>query len=150
MAGCQMIPFPKDENNDMPANILNLAAYNITGIQENEHDYHIDAETKQPPTTVLTVIPPPWWASGAGNTCSATCRCTDAEWASTSISAACSAGPAPRPSPSRCRTWMIHRCQCLSIVKALMAEGTKPAILMVYFIDLRMKKTFLEYCYNKI
>ena len=50
MAGCQMIPFPKDENNDMPANSLNLAAYNITGIQENEHDYHIDAETKQPPT----------------------------------------------------------------------------------------------------
>lgn len=49
MAGCQMIPFPKTENNDMPANILNLAAYNITGIQENEHDYHIDAETKQPP-----------------------------------------------------------------------------------------------------
>ena len=50
MAGCQMIPFPKTENNDMPANILNLDAYNITGIQENEHDYHIDAETKQPPT----------------------------------------------------------------------------------------------------
>ena len=50
MAGCQMISFPKTENNDMPANILNLAAYNITGIQENEHDYHIDAETKQPPT----------------------------------------------------------------------------------------------------
>lgn len=50
MAGCQMIPFPQTENNDMPANILNLAAYNITGIQENEHDYHIDAETKQPPT----------------------------------------------------------------------------------------------------
>lgn len=27
MAGCQMIPFPKTENNDMPANILNLDAY---------------------------------------------------------------------------------------------------------------------------
>ena len=38
MAGCQMIPFPKTENNDMPANILNLDAYNITGIQENETD----------------------------------------------------------------------------------------------------------------
>lgn len=45
-----IIPFPQTENNDMPANILNLAAYNVVGIQENEHDYHIDAETKQPPT----------------------------------------------------------------------------------------------------
>lgn len=27
----------------MPANILNLPAYTVTAIEENEHDYHIDA-----------------------------------------------------------------------------------------------------------
>jgi transposase len=32
----------------MPANILNLAAYAVTGIEENEHDYHIRAETIKP------------------------------------------------------------------------------------------------------
>lgn len=26
----------------MPANILNLPAYNVTGLQENDHDYHVD------------------------------------------------------------------------------------------------------------
>ncbi|MDE2353613.1 MAG: ISL3 family transposase, partial [Betaproteobacteria bacterium] len=33
----------------MPANILNLAAYAVTGIEENEHDYHIRAEALKPP-----------------------------------------------------------------------------------------------------
>ena len=31
----------------MPTNILNLSTYTITDIQESEHDYHIDAETKR-------------------------------------------------------------------------------------------------------
>lgn len=35
----------------MPANILNLPAYTITGIEETEYDYHIDAEAKQHPTS---------------------------------------------------------------------------------------------------
>lgn len=35
----------------MPANILNLPAYTITGIDETEYDYHINAEAKQHPTT---------------------------------------------------------------------------------------------------
>lgn len=30
----------------MPANILNLPAYAVTNIEETEHDYHINAETK--------------------------------------------------------------------------------------------------------
>lgn len=29
----------------MPANILNLSAYNVTALQENDHDYHVDAVT---------------------------------------------------------------------------------------------------------
>jgi transposase len=33
----------------MPANILNLPAYAVIGITENEHDYHIDAATKESP-----------------------------------------------------------------------------------------------------
>ncbi len=37
-----MIPFPQTENNDMPANILNLAAYNITGIPEFKGPYNPD------------------------------------------------------------------------------------------------------------
>lgn len=35
----------------MPANILNLGAYTVTQIEETEHDYHIRAEVKQPPST---------------------------------------------------------------------------------------------------
>ena len=35
----------------MPANILNLPAYIVTNITENEYDYHVDAEAKQHPTT---------------------------------------------------------------------------------------------------
>ena len=27
----------------MPTNILNLPSYTVTALQENEHDYHIDA-----------------------------------------------------------------------------------------------------------
>lgn len=34
----------------MPVNILNLPAYTITGIEQNEHDYHISAEVKTAPT----------------------------------------------------------------------------------------------------
>lgn len=34
----------------MPANILNLSAYTITGIEENYYDYHIDAEVKNHPS----------------------------------------------------------------------------------------------------
>lgn len=33
----------------MPANILNLPAYAVTAIDENEHDYHIGVEIKQSP-----------------------------------------------------------------------------------------------------
>lgn len=33
----------------MAANILNLPAYQVTGLQENEHDYHIDAVTVREP-----------------------------------------------------------------------------------------------------
>lgn len=33
----------------MPTNILNLPAYTITNIEETEHDYHINAETKIAP-----------------------------------------------------------------------------------------------------
>lgn len=33
----------------MPANILNLHAYTVTNIDETEHDYHINAETKTAP-----------------------------------------------------------------------------------------------------
>ena len=35
----------------MPANILNLPAYIVTNLVENEYDYHIDAEAKHHPTT---------------------------------------------------------------------------------------------------
>lgn len=34
----------------MPANILNLPAYIVTNLVENEYDYHIDAEAKHHPT----------------------------------------------------------------------------------------------------
>jgi transposase len=33
----------------MPANILNLSAYTVLSIEENEHDYHIDAGVKADP-----------------------------------------------------------------------------------------------------
>ena len=33
----------------MPANILNLPSYTVTALQENEHDYHIDAVAKERP-----------------------------------------------------------------------------------------------------
>ncbi len=35
----------------MPANILNLPCYKVRSIQENEHDYHIDVETQEAPTS---------------------------------------------------------------------------------------------------
>jgi hypothetical protein len=33
----------------MPTNILNLPSYTVTALQENEHDYHIDAVAKDRP-----------------------------------------------------------------------------------------------------
>lgn len=33
----------------MPVNILNLPAYTVNAVDENEHDYHINAEVKAPP-----------------------------------------------------------------------------------------------------
>lgn len=33
----------------MPVNILNLPAYAVTDIHESEHDYHIYAESVEPP-----------------------------------------------------------------------------------------------------
>jgi len=35
----------------VPANILNLPAYTVTAIEQNDHDYHIDAVAKEPPGT---------------------------------------------------------------------------------------------------
>ena len=35
----------------MSANILNLPSYIVTGLVENEYDYHIDAEAKDHPTS---------------------------------------------------------------------------------------------------
>jgi transposase len=35
----------------MPANGLNLPCYRVLGTQESEHDYHIDVETLEPPTS---------------------------------------------------------------------------------------------------
>ena len=35
----------------MPANILNLSSYVVTTLVENEHDYHLDAEAKEHPST---------------------------------------------------------------------------------------------------
>jgi transposase len=35
----------------MLANILNLSTYTVTNLEENEYDYHIDAEAKQHPTS---------------------------------------------------------------------------------------------------
>ncbi len=49
MPSCPIIQFPANESNDMPANILNLPAYVVTALEENEHDYHINADIKQPP-----------------------------------------------------------------------------------------------------
>lgn len=33
----------------MPANILTLPAYKVLGVETNDHDYHISAETIAPP-----------------------------------------------------------------------------------------------------
>lgn len=35
----------------MPANILNLPAYTVISLEQNDHDYHIGAETKRAPST---------------------------------------------------------------------------------------------------
>ena len=33
----------------MPVNILNLATYTVTAVEDNDHDYHINAEAKIAP-----------------------------------------------------------------------------------------------------
>lgn len=35
----------------MPANILNLPDYKVVRVEETSHDYHITAETSNPPAT---------------------------------------------------------------------------------------------------
>ena len=35
----------------MPTNILNLPEYRVTALQENEHDYHVDAVALREPTS---------------------------------------------------------------------------------------------------
>jgi transposase len=35
----------------MPVNIFNLSSYVVTTLVENEHDFHIDAEAKEHPST---------------------------------------------------------------------------------------------------
>jgi len=47
---CQIISVLKLSSEAMPANILNLPSYAVISLDENEHDYHIDAEVKQPPS----------------------------------------------------------------------------------------------------
>lgn len=37
----------------MPANILNLPSYAVTALQENDHDYHVDAEVRQAVTQCI-------------------------------------------------------------------------------------------------
>jgi len=37
----------------MPVNILNLPAYSVAELHENDHDYHIKAGTKQPPVACI-------------------------------------------------------------------------------------------------
>lgn len=49
MPSCRIISFPSHENPTMPANILNLPTYAVIALEQNDHDYHIDAEVKQPP-----------------------------------------------------------------------------------------------------
>jgi len=46
MSSGKIIAFPSLESDAMPANILNLPAYTVVSLDENEHDYHISAETK--------------------------------------------------------------------------------------------------------
>jgi transposase len=50
MPSCKIIALPQPESKPMPANLLNLPSYIVLSLVENDHDYHIDVETKQPPT----------------------------------------------------------------------------------------------------
>lgn len=51
MNSASIIRFPNDNmKKAMPANILNLPSYQITSVEDTEHDYHIYAETKRLPT----------------------------------------------------------------------------------------------------
>jgi transposase len=34
----------------MPANILNLPAYTVLGVEHDDHSYHVNVEVTQPPT----------------------------------------------------------------------------------------------------
>ncbi|ELA01471.1 transposase TnpA, ISL3 family protein [Cupriavidus sp. HMR-1] len=45
-----IIPFPAASKKNMPANILNLPTYAVLAVEQNDHDYHLSVEVKQPPT----------------------------------------------------------------------------------------------------
>src|SRR3989304_6861072 len=49
MPSCKTIAFSQPKSEPLPANILNRPAYTVISLEENDHDYHISAETKQPP-----------------------------------------------------------------------------------------------------
>lgn len=49
MPSCKILAFSQPKSEPMPANILNLPAYTVVSLEENDHDYHISSETKQPP-----------------------------------------------------------------------------------------------------
>lgn len=49
-AAGSIIPFPVNSKKNMPANILNLPAYAVLAVEQNDHDYHVNVEVKQPPT----------------------------------------------------------------------------------------------------
>ena len=42
--------FPAPDNENMPANILNLSSYEVLSVDHDDHDYHVNVEVKQPPT----------------------------------------------------------------------------------------------------
>lgn len=50
MPTCAIIPFPVNENNNMPANILNLPSFTVVELDQSEHDYHVKAEVKTLPS----------------------------------------------------------------------------------------------------
>ena len=46
-----MIAAPQGHSDLVPANILNLPSYTVTALEQNDHDYHIDAAVKETPKT---------------------------------------------------------------------------------------------------
>ncbi|VVC84934.1 hypothetical protein [Sideroxydans sp. CL21] len=63
MPSCQIIQFPAQSKTYMPANILNLASYAITGVENTEHDYHIKLRSKGHRNAAMNVIQAAWLAS---------------------------------------------------------------------------------------